>query len=251
MKNKNTNKVWEEIWKRYYKQIDELVKKCDSRVNKALEFAQDNFKILDAGCGLGQVVFNLLKKGYDSYGVDYNTNTIRLARKIAEMKYMGKERFINGDLLNLPFANNCFDMYLSYGVIEHYKKEEHLRIIKEACRIVKNNGIIYLYYPNIWSPFGIQSYVFSKLGRRRIWQLPLSLSYVKHLMAKFKVKLVQNYSCEFSKGLDRFILEKLYLSFLPNPLYLVKDKIMNLVYSNENKWAKYGHINITVGINQK
>jgi len=254
VKNSHQKEIWGKVWESNLEKIDELIEECDPRVVEALEFANSGFRIIDAGCGLGQVVFNILRRGYDAYGIDYDVNTIKSAKRVASMKNIdGKERFINGDIVNLPFADNSFDMYLSYGVIEHFTKAQHLKIMGEARRVVKDGGVVFVYYPNIHSLFGIQSYILSRLGIRHIWQIPLSLSYVEHLMTRFRIRVMHSYSCKFASGIYRnfHLGRKFFKDFIPNPFYFAGDGIMRCASSHEDELAKYGHINITIGVNQK
>jgi len=253
MQNSLQKRVWEKVWTSQFEHIDELIKGCDSRVDNALRFVNDKPRILDAGCGLGQVVFNLLQRGHDAYGVDYDVNIIDQAKRIAEKKHVDRDRFRCGDILNLPYGDDSFDMYMSYGVIEHFTKRQHTRIIGEARRIVRDGGVIYLYYPNVYSLFGIQCYVLSRLGLRHIWQIPLSLSYINNMLMRFNIEVIHSASCSFSGGIHRALClnREFFKDVIPNPFYFFRHRIIEVASSHEHGLMKYGHINVTVGVNHK
>jgi 2-polyprenyl-3-methyl-5-hydroxy-6-metoxy-1,4-benzoquinol methylase len=74
-------------------------------------------KILDFGCGNGSMAVELLKLGYDVYGVDASTEGIRIAKK------QFPERFYIFNLYKDEFPrelNNIkFEVIISTEVIEH------------------------------------------------------------------------------------------------------------------------------------
>jgi SAM-dependent methyltransferase len=59
---------------------------------------------------------------------------------------------IIGDGLNLPFADDTFDVSHSSNVIEHVT-DPH-RFIDEMVRVVRPGGVIFLAFTNWFSPFG-------------------------------------------------------------------------------------------------
>lgn len=71
-------------------------------------------KILDVGCGFGDLYFHMTQRGYmvDYLGVDVSEQIVKLARKSHP-----ELRIINGDLLQEDlFAGEKFDYVLSTGI---------------------------------------------------------------------------------------------------------------------------------------
>jgi len=98
-------------------------------------------KILEAGCGLGQVVLALRYLGHDAHGLDYASRTIALLQK-----HFPEVPFKQGDIRDLPYENQSFDAYVSLGVIEHFPEGQD-RMLAEGYRVLRTGGKIFLSAP--------------------------------------------------------------------------------------------------------
>ena len=137
---------WSGIWNELSFQQKYYEAKNNKILNRAFsKYLNNNFKIIEAGCGLGQWVYVLSEKGINIVGVDYCKDIVD---KIVEhlninLKY--------GDVLHLDFPSNEFDCYISIGVAEHFKEGPQL-LLKEAKRVLKPGGVIFISIPYI-NPF--------------------------------------------------------------------------------------------------
>ncbi len=52
-----------------------------------------------------------------------------------------------GDALNLPHRDEYFDVVFSLGLIEHFKKNDKYRILKEQKRVLKRGGYLICQVP--------------------------------------------------------------------------------------------------------
>lgn len=106
----------------------------------------DNPKIIDVGAGTGKYSISLSDKGYDVTAVELiKHNLMTLKSKNSNVKAF------QGNALNLSkFSDNSFDMVLLFGPLYHLiSKEDKLKALKEAKRIVKPSGFILVsYYMN-------------------------------------------------------------------------------------------------------
>ncbi len=79
-----------------------------SRKHFALRLLQNavptGSKILDVGCGAGVFAGELIRHGYDVWGIDLSEAMIKYARETS-----GIQRFRVGDIESLEFADNTFD----------------------------------------------------------------------------------------------------------------------------------------------
>lgn len=106
-----------------------------------LKYFKSDQKILEAGCGVGQVVIAMRKNGFNCYGLDFAEKIIKkLNHKFPEIP------FDQGDIRNLPYEDNSFDGYISLGVIEHFLTGQKL-MLGEAARIIKPGGHIIVSVP--------------------------------------------------------------------------------------------------------
>ena len=106
----------------------------------------NNPKILDVGAGTGKYSIYLSNKGYDVTAVELvKHNLMTLKAKNSPVKA------ILGNAINLSmFSDNSFDMVLLFGPLYHLiNKDDKLKALLEAKRIVKKNGLILVsYYMN-------------------------------------------------------------------------------------------------------
>jgi len=114
----------------------------------------NRMKILDIGCGTGEFLFELQKRGYEVWGVDFSKNAIETAQKYFALKNVYtmsfNEFFKKKDLPQ-------FDIITFFEIIEHL--DNPLEFIQNVKRLLKPNGKIILSTPwrerllpslNIW-----------------------------------------------------------------------------------------------------
>lgn len=102
-----------------------------------------NHSVLELGCGAGGFLKFMLSK-YSKYhyeAVDFSETLLAAARKL-----FPAVNFRTQDLTKtLPYANHTFDMVLSFSVLFYMPSEVDVRrLVMEAHRVVKPNGIIFL-----------------------------------------------------------------------------------------------------------
>lgn len=98
-------------------------------------------RILEAGCGLGQLVMALSAKGYTVDGVDYSHTNIERAKTAAP--------FLNvrvSNVYDLDVPNGTYTGYLSIGVFEH-NPDGPTKGLKEARRVLHPHGFAFISVP--------------------------------------------------------------------------------------------------------
>lgn len=133
-------------WNKKYYKVSQEASKSDTHIAAIAikKYALKAKKILDIGCGEGTRI-GLLKTTGKKFGVDINNYAINKAKK----NYPEVE-FIKSDIVKIPFDFEYFDLIYSMFVIEHVLEPE--KVLKEAIRVLKKDGIFILGAPNYGSP---------------------------------------------------------------------------------------------------
>lgn len=95
--------------------------------------------VLDAGCGAGIPISQMLSGRFQVMGVDFSEAQIDLARK-----NVPDARFLCEDITKLEFPDQSFEGITSYYAIIHIPREEHQPLLANFYRMLKPNGIALL-----------------------------------------------------------------------------------------------------------
>lgn len=122
----------------------------------ALAEVTPGMRILDVGCGRGEIVRQCAALGADAYGIDYAPVAMQLARQALEggpagKTPGGKTAVAQADAKNLPFPAAAFDRVLLFDIVEHLHPWELDEALSEVYRVLKPNGRIVIHTaPNVW-----------------------------------------------------------------------------------------------------
>jgi SAM-dependent methyltransferase len=97
--------------------------------------------LLDAGCGQGHFLGRVRNRGFRLYGIDASAEAIAVARQ----RLAGATVDV-GDLTQLGFADEAFDVVVCTEVIEHVS--QYRAALSEMKRVLKPNGRLILTFPN-------------------------------------------------------------------------------------------------------
>jgi SAM-dependent methyltransferase len=103
----------------------------------------DHPKVLDFGCGLGEMVGYLLSQGYDALGCD--TEPVWEDRAEAPM---GRLARIATSPYWLPYDDGTFHLVYSTSVLEHARNTEEC--FREIHRVLRPGGIAFHLFPAKW-----------------------------------------------------------------------------------------------------
>lgn len=102
----------------------------------------DQFRIVDCGCGPGILIDVLAPHRISYTGLDLSAEMLNLAKgqpANGESRLLRKN-LVRGDVESIPFRTASFDAAASFGVIEYLETDE--RLIAELSRIVKPQGLL-------------------------------------------------------------------------------------------------------------
>lgn len=98
-------------------------------------------RILDVGCGRGNLLRILKDKGCDCYGVERT--------EFPDIDPSKGIHFLKGNLNELLFEESFFDAVVIWHVLEH--TDNPIAIIQETARIIRPGGIVAIAVPNFGS----------------------------------------------------------------------------------------------------
>lgn len=137
----NTPDFWEENWEN--SEFEAALKFCRIDPLRPLfeKYSRQGDLMLEGGCGMGQYLTFYKELGRKVVGLDFAQNTLKNLRKRS-----GDLWLCAGDVANLPFPDETFDLYYSGGVVEHFEggATESLR---EARRVLKKTGVLLISVP--------------------------------------------------------------------------------------------------------
>lgn len=194
------SKGWSKNAKTNYRDFVNIVKirnsYCESQAEKHL---RKNAKILDVGCGTGDLVINLLQKKYDAYGLDFAKGMIIKAKNHAKKLNFDVNRFTLSSFFDFN-SNESFNMVSANGVIEYISTDELDKFIKQARKILKNNGIFVLESRNrLFNAISFNNYTKDEIKIKEINHILEecivfnNISTMRQLLnSKFKSKIKKN-----------------------------------------------------------
>lgn len=99
------------------------------KILKFLENKDRNIKILDAGCGNGNIAQVVLKAGFQVEGCDISSSAKNKIKK-----------FYNCSIDSLPMKDSFYDVVYSFSVLHHLDNPK--KGISEFKRVLKKNGFL-------------------------------------------------------------------------------------------------------------
>jgi ubiquinone/menaquinone biosynthesis C-methylase UbiE len=137
---------------------------------------QPGDRVIDIGCGRGEVVFQAAKAGAKAVGIDYAESAIHLAQSVRlqnDASIQALTEFTCTNAEKLEFPDNSFNKAFFLDVIEHVATDELLRILKEIHRILEPGGILIIHStPNVLSrTYGYRLQAFFYFLKH--WSLPV------------------------------------------------------------------------------
>ena len=114
-----------------------------SRLDQELDYG---VKILELGCGTGQLSLFLARGNREVYGVDISNGSLLLGEKFRKDNQIKNAFFMKMDVFDLKFKKDNFDITISNGVLHHTKDAR--KAFKNLVDVTKPGGymVIGLYH---------------------------------------------------------------------------------------------------------
>jgi 2-polyprenyl-3-methyl-5-hydroxy-6-metoxy-1,4-benzoquinol methylase len=138
------------------------------RFIKALSLAGDlrGKRILDVGCGRGELVLQSAMRGAEAWGIDYAQAAVDIAERAlgdVEPDLRARTHLARMDVKALEFGDGFFDVVFMMDVVEHLYPHELSRAFAELHRTIRPGGLLVLHTsPNK----AFESSVYPRYSRR-------------------------------------------------------------------------------------
>ena len=141
--NKNRN-FYNQI---YYDELAKIIVKHISFESQKLNVANNQIRVLDVGCGFGEILKELNKYKFKTLGIDINQECLNSSRKFSDVKLLS--------VYDLDEITEKFDYVVCSHVLEHCDNPIHA--IKNLLKVSKKKVIIAV--PNLarLANFGIRN----------------------------------------------------------------------------------------------
>ena len=171
---------------------------------KLTENLKNGSFILDVGSGRGLFSKRLADSGFKVIGIDFEKNIVQKAN--SEIKNWGLEeklKFVEADVLDIPFADSSFDGICDFGLLENLYPEDWEQYANEISRVLKPGGFylnnslsretqhFFEFYPKgsesgDFQKYGVHYHFFTKEEIAKIFERKLKVIYQenKHILSK-------------------------------------------------------------------
>lgn len=123
-------------------------------------------RILEVGCGTGQLSNFLSIANRTVFGVDVSLNSLRLAQEFKEKNRLDRVHFLQMNLFHPVFEPESFDLVICNGVLHH--TSDPFGGFKAIANLVKRNGYIMI---GLYNRYGrvitdLRRFIFKISGNR-------------------------------------------------------------------------------------
>ncbi len=141
----------------------------------ALADVRPGMRVLDVGCGRGEILRHCMRLGVEAHGMDYAVAAARMSRDVvsaeleraaaANESLSSRPGVLQADAKTLPFPTAYFDRALLFDVVEHLFPWELHQAYLEIARVLKPGGRLIIHTaPNRW----YDAYAYPWVRRARI-----------------------------------------------------------------------------------
>jgi len=159
----STKENWDTYWGS--KERAEEVYSNEDRIARNLAVAgfEPGALVLEVGAGTGRDSLPLADSGAIVYQLDYSFESLRLIQqKFSTHKNIQP---VGGDTFSLPFPDNTFDIVFHQGLLEHFRRGDADRMIKEQVRVLKPGGFLLIDVPQRYHPYTVMKFILIRLDK--------------------------------------------------------------------------------------
>lgn len=153
----STVAIWDQIWSHHWysdlhRRRSRATAKVQSITSALASLASSQQRICEIGCGSGHFLAEVVKVmpgAIEISGCDQSSAAISIASETVKGLPVG--RLVVCDASRTPFPSKYFDVAFAICVLEHiFDKED---VLDEIARILKDDGVLIVFYSNLRSSF--------------------------------------------------------------------------------------------------
>ncbi len=199
----------------------------------------DSLKVLDVGCGAGDLVNEFLRLEHDSYGCD-----LRFKKGLHTAKLVESSRLVavNDTDYSFPFEDSHFDLVISNQVMDHVV--DHNVVFDEIERVLRPGGVTVHVFPPKWRVVEVHtgipfSSVFRPIWYIKLWQVVISKRVVAPGILGSDAEVAQEYLNRRTNYLTRKQLNSLMSNRFSKYGFCTRDLLMLSKYKRLDSLFKY------------
>ncbi len=153
----------------YHRQVAErIVGRLGRLFPPAAEETEHPLRLLDAGCGQGNLTVMLAgKTGYETAALDIIAEPLRHCHQLAGERQIDRVSVVRASVFRMPFRDGTFDIAVSTG---SESAAAYPGAAEEVIRVVKKGGTLFIDFtamPNLYQPVRSLKDLFRYLQARR------------------------------------------------------------------------------------
>lgn len=110
-------------------------------------------RVMDLGCGRGEITYQLARAGGSVTAIDYSSDSIAISRSCfgpEDTAALGRVKFICGDASSIEIPDK-FSAIIAGDLIEHLAAHELERVFRRVADHLEATGIFIIHtFPNLW-----------------------------------------------------------------------------------------------------
>lgn len=111
-------------------------------------------RVLDLGCGRGELAYFFAERGYEVTAIDYSEDAIALAQSVfqsAPPEIQQRVTFRCESVVTAQLQAGEYDLAIASDLIEHLSPQEVEQLYRQVQRWLKPTGLFVLHtFPNLW-----------------------------------------------------------------------------------------------------
>lgn len=223
-------------FERFNSQNFEIVSKSyELNYNELIACSQDA-KIIDIGCGMGHFLYYLKKQGYKNFwGIDIGLEQIESCRKNITKNVDRIENIF--DFLN--DKQNYYDLIILNDVLEHFNKDDIIKLLQQLLFSLKVQGRLIIRTPNMANLFAASSFYIDFTHEVGFSEISLVQILKAVGFRRTQCRQERIYIASPVKRIFFYILKKIYYTLLKFIILLDRpgDKYPTIFSKNLIVWA--------------